>query len=57
MEDNTQNCVICHQSFQGRGHNPFPIEEEGRCCEGCNDTKVIPHRIALLTEIGGSLRF
>ena len=57
MENDTQECVICHHSFQGRDHNPFPIKEEGRCCGGCNDTKVIPHRIALLTEIGGSLRF
>jgi len=57
MENDAQECVICHHSFQGRGHNPFPLKDEGRCCEGCNDTLVIPHRIALYTEIGGSLRF
>jgi len=57
MENDTQECVICHHSFQGRGHNPSPLKNEGRCCAGCNDTKVIPHRIALYTEVGGSLRF
>tara|TARA_B100001063_G_C16668734_1_gene505115 strand:- start:454 stop:627 length:174 start_codon:yes stop_codon:yes gene_type:complete len=57
MENDTRECVICHHSFQGRGHNPFPVKEEGECCGGCNNTIVIPHRIALYTEIGGSLRF
>ena len=38
-------CVICNEVYEGYGHNPYPITENGRCCDDCNSGKVIPARI------------
>ncbi len=37
-------CSICGNFYQGFGHNAEPINN-GRCCEVCNDVKVVPTRI------------
>lgn len=37
-------CVLCGKYFEGAGHNAAPVTE-GRCCNQCNSTKVIPARI------------
>ena len=29
-------CVICKNVINGHGHNPYPIENSGRCCDACN---------------------
>jgi hypothetical protein len=44
----THVCSICHQPYDGFGHNadPFP----GRCCNACNDIHVIPARIARMRK-------
>lgn len=39
-----QECSICGEEYRGFGNNADPINN-GRCCEGCNATKVIPARI------------
>lgn len=44
----TQKCCICNQSFKGFGNNPSPIKikkDDGRCCDNCNFTVVMPERI------------
>jgi hypothetical protein len=38
-------CILCGEEIVGYGHNPQPLEREGRCCDDCNDTKVIPKRL------------
>lgn len=47
-----EKCVICNSvigvdpiSGWAGGHNAEPIAE-GRCCDSCNATEVIPARIA-----------
>ena len=45
----TQTCVICGQKYEGRGNDARPVKE-GRCCNGCNLTVVVPKRIALTKE-------
>mgnify|MGYP003114266083 FL=1 len=46
-------CDICTGEIDvqangyGEGHNAFPISN-GRCCTKCNDTEVIPMRIAIM---------
>ena len=47
INDNTKffTCSICKDNFTGFGNNADPIND-GRCCDVCNDTKVIPARIA-----------
>ena len=39
-----QKCCVCGQTFVGYGNNPAPIKHEGRCCDSCNEHKVIPAR-------------
>tara|TARA_B100001094_G_C17639491_1_gene534355 strand:+ start:47 stop:244 length:198 start_codon:yes stop_codon:yes gene_type:complete len=39
-----ENCSICGDDVLGYGHNPAPVAE-GRCCDVCNTTVVIPTRI------------
>ena len=43
-ENKEQECVICHQPFEGYGNNAEPVAE-GRCCDECNAKVVIPARI------------
>ena len=38
-------CCICGiRKFTRGGNNPDPVKMHGRCCNLCNDTKVIPAR-------------
>lgn len=39
-----QKCCVCGQTFVGYGNNPAPIRHDGRCCDLCNEHKVIPAR-------------
>jgi hypothetical protein len=43
-------CVLCHQPITGYGSNPAPLANYGSCCKECDDTKVIPARLANLTK-------
>lgn len=45
-----KKCVICRKPIEGYGHNPFPVWPNGRCCDRCNTTYVIPMRMMLLTQ-------
>ena len=40
-----QKCCICKKYFVGYGNNPAPVKHEGRCCDACNTSRVIPTRI------------
>ena len=43
-------CSICHLEINDEfGHNAEPVNT-GRCCDSCNSTFVIPHRIKLMFE-------
>lgn len=38
-------CVICKREIEGEwGNNPWPLAEEGECCNVCN-TAVVAHRL------------
>ena len=43
-------CCICGKEFVGYGNNPWPVvkDENARCCNGCNNEKVIAARIELM---------
>ena len=45
-----KRCCICGEKFEGWGNNPWPVKEDGRCCDYCNDAVVIPARIMMLTK-------
>lgn len=52
----TIHCCICNEIInEVESHNPWPVrpyssigEKENRCCQACNDTIVIPARIACI---------
>lgn len=48
--DREARCIICREPYEGFGHNPDPVAQEGRCCDHCNWAKVIPARIARMQE-------
>ena len=59
-EELTKDCVLCGleippefdpktgEPFWFGGHNPRPLKNEGRCCDVCNHTKVIPARLGMM---------
>lgn len=40
-------CCMCGKKFEGKGHNPYPIKKDGRCCDACN-VKVTEYRLAVV---------
>ena len=42
--DATKVCSICENIYWGFGNNAWPVNE-GRCCDSCNWTDVIPARL------------
>lgn len=42
-------CCICGKTFYGYGNNPYPLKEDGLCCDNCNE-KVIEARLEKLKE-------
>ena len=43
-QDKLKTCSICGGKYRGWGHNAWPVKD-GRCCEACNWTCVIPERL------------
>jgi hypothetical protein len=45
--DRTFTCCLCSEQKTGWGNNPSPLndEDDARCCDSCNNDKVIPQRI------------
>ena len=37
-------CCICGKEIKGWGNNPYPVKENGECCDECNTKYVIPAR-------------
>lgn len=46
-------CCICEKPITDYGNNPQPIKKEGRCCDQCNMTIVIPSRMKYLHDYEG----
>ena len=50
-------CCLCKSKIKADlngwkgGHNPFPLKDEGRCCENCNNELVIPSRLTITLGI------
>jgi hypothetical protein len=44
----TYTCCLCNKNFEGYGNNPLPLyNNEGKCCDMCNITQVLPIRLML----------
>ena len=46
----TKICCICDEAFAGYGNDPWPIADDGECCDLCNASKVIPARLRRMKE-------
>ena len=42
-----KTCCICGKVFEGWGCNPWPVKQDGECCDTCNREHVLPARILL----------
>ena len=40
-------CSICRENYTGYGNNAQPVND-GRCCDFCNNTVVIPARLQMI---------
>lgn len=45
-----KTCCICGKSFTGWANNPWPVKQDGECCDSCNFNFVLPARIARLKK-------
>jgi hypothetical protein len=53
-DEEVRDCSLCGRKFRGMGNNPEPLAEfEQRCCDECNQTKVIPARMSRRLGSGG----
>lgn len=48
--DSTKTCSICLKNYRGFGNNAWPVND-GRCCDKCNWTKVVPKRLEKVFRI------
>lgn len=44
-ESKVNICCLCGEPYTGYGNDPWPLKDEGRCCNGCNTSLVIPERL------------
>jgi hypothetical protein len=44
-ESKVNICCLCGEPYTGYGNDPWPVKDEGRCCNGCNTSLVIPERL------------
>ena len=47
-------CSVCGKKYIGYGNNAQPINN-GRCCDDCNEKKVIPFRL-MRYKLGQDMR-
>lgn len=52
IETEKKICCICGCLYTGWGNNPWPVvkDDNAECCDVCNDTEVLPARMAQMFE-------
>ena len=47
-----KTCCICGKVIIGGwGNSPWPVKDNGECCDKCNIEQVIPARIKMMKEV------
>ena len=49
MREMEKVCCLCGKRLTDEGNEPWPLKDEGRCCDTCNED-VIEARIVLFTQ-------
>ena len=45
-----KKCCICGKEFDGWGNNPWPVKDNGECCDECNFEYVIAARLIMVSS-------
>lgn len=40
MTTDNGRCVLCGRPITGWGNNPYPLAEDGECCDDCNNAVI-----------------
>jgi hypothetical protein len=43
-----RNCILCGKTFTEYPNSPWPLSDEGECCNECDNTLVTPERMIRL---------
>ena len=43
-------CVLCNEQVEEWGNNPYPLAEEGQCCDSCNNDVIVARIEAMIAE-------
>ena len=43
-------CVLCGEKSNEYGNNPYPLAEEGECCDSCNNDVIAARIEAMIAE-------
>lgn len=52
MKNEIKTCCICGNTFVGWGNNPWPVKDDGECCDECNDKVVLIARLKMMYSKG-----
>jgi hypothetical protein len=55
IDERLRRCVICGKPYTGHGNYAQPVND-GRCCDHCCTTVVMPVRLAEAKQYAGNRR-
>lgn len=54
MTTENATCVLCGRPIMGWGNNPYPLAEDGECCDQCNALVIEARLIRAIRAQGGA---
>lgn len=54
MTAKNETCVLCGRPIMGWGNNPYPLAEDGECCDQCNALVIQARLIRTIRAQGGA---
>ena len=54
MTTENERCVLCGRPITGWGNNPYPLAEDGECCDRCNGLVIQARLIRAIRAQGGA---
>lgn len=50
MGNKAKTCCICGKKFWGWGNNPYPIKDDGECCDECNKQVIAARLLRIIRK-------